>query len=285
MSARPFSTHLLALLASFGVGAAAQAQQKVVAPAKAMVAPAVSDDQFDQWVFQQDRNASGARQRLNSLLTLQLEDIERACALTEGQKKKLQLAGRGDLKRFFDRYEAVKQKFQLIKNDQQKQQEIWQDISPLQMSLQGGLFHEDSLLSKSLPNTLTGDQLARYDAITRERRAFRHRATIELAVTTLEQQSTPLRDVQRRELIKLLTKQTKPSRKSGPYDYYVVMFQLGRLPEEKLKPLFDNMQWQVMSRQLDQFKGYDMMLRRSGQLPDEDDDATDADAQRAASQK
>src|SRR5207245_8056724 len=127
-----------------------------------------------------------------SLLALQVKDIDRACKLTDAQKKKLQLTGRGDIKRFFDRYEKVKQKFQLVKHDEQKMQEIWQDISPLQMTLQAGLFHDDSLLHKSLHNTLSSEQFARYDAIAGERRAFRHHANIELAVTTLEQ-SMPLR--------------------------------------------------------------------------------------------
>ncbi len=276
----------LALLVVFIGSPSSQAQQKV-APPPAPVGVArqvVADEQFDQWVFQQDRNASGARQRLDSLLTLQVEDIERACKLTKTQKKKLQLAGRGDIKRFFDRYETVKQKSQLMNNDEQKNAEIWQDIRPLQTTLQAGLFYDDSLLLKSLHNTLTDEQFARYDAIARERRAFRHRANIELAVTMLEQ-ATPLGDAHRRELITLLTSQTKPPQKSGQYDYYSLMFQLGRLPEEKLKPLFDNTQWKVVNRQLDQFKGMEPMLRQSGQLPDDDGEADRIDVRPAPLKK
>src|SRR5205823_12624482 len=123
----------LALLVVFIGSPSSQAQRKVAPPVPFGVAqPVVADEQFDQWVFQQDRNASGARQRLESLLALQVEDIERACKLTKTQKKKLQLAGRGDIKRFFDRYETVKQKSQLLNNDEQKLAEIWQDIRPLQ---------------------------------------------------------------------------------------------------------------------------------------------------------
>jgi hypothetical protein len=155
---------------------------------------------------------------------------------------------------------------------------------PLQTSLQAGLFHEDSLLVKSLRNTLAGDQYARYDAIARERRAFHHRASVERAVTMLEQ-GMPLRDAQRRELIALLTNRTKPPRKSGQYDYYLVMFQLGRVPEEKLKPLFDNTQWKVVNRQLDQYKQMEPFLKQSGQWPDEEDAADRSDGQPAALNK
>jgi hypothetical protein len=246
--------------------------------------PAWTDEMFDQWIFQQDRDAAGARKRLDWFLEARVEDIDRACSLTDEQKKKLQLAGRGDVKHFFDRYEVVKHKFQLVKNDEQKMQQIWQDISPLQTSLQAGLFHEDSLMAKSLHNVLTGAQSAKYDALARERRAFHHRATIERAVAMLEQ-SMPLRDAQRRGLIALLMKQTKPARKSSQYDYYLVMYQLGRVPEDILKPLFDKAQWKVVNRQLDQYKRVLPFLKQSGQWPDEEDETDRSDGHPAAAKK
>jgi WD40 repeat protein len=129
-----------------------------------------TDEQFDRWVFQQHDRAA-ARQWFDSQLTIQIERIDQAYGLTEAQKQKLRLAGRGDIKRFFDRYESVKQKFQLIEQDAQKLQAIWQDVQPLQAAV-SDLFQGDSLLFKSLPNTLTAEQLARYEALARERRAF-----------------------------------------------------------------------------------------------------------------
>src|SRR5439155_9611662 len=72
-----------------------------------------TDDQFERWVFQEDGNASRARKRLDSLLAMQIENIDRTCRLTDAQKKKLQLAGRGDVKRCFDCYERIKRKTQL----------------------------------------------------------------------------------------------------------------------------------------------------------------------------
>ena len=267
----------LVLPALFFAGMDTQAQVK-------MARQQWTDDQFDQWVFQQQRDAAGARRRLDGFLTLGIEDIDRACRLTEIQKKKLQLAGKGDVQRFFDRYEAVKRKFQLMKDDEQKMQQIWRDISPLQTSLQAGLFHEGSLLVKSLSNTLSGEQSARYDAMAHERRAFHHRATVERAVAMLEQ-AIPLREAQRRELTALLMNETKPPRKSGQYEYYLIMFQLSRIPEVKLKPLFDNTQWKLMSRQLDQYKQWEPFLKQSGQWPDEDDEADKGDGKPAALSK
>ncbi len=264
-----------------------QLQQMEVQERRALqariVRPLWTDDQFERWVFQQDGTASRARQRLDSLLATQIENIDRACRLTDAQKKKLQLAGRGDIKRYFDRYERLKRKSQLLEHDEQNFQEIQRDINPLRVTLLRGLFDEDSLLIKSLPNTLTGEQFTRYGTMARQRRASLHRASIEQAVALL-QRGMPLRDAQRRELITLMTNETKPARTSSQYDCYVLLLQLGRLPEEKLKPLFGETQWEMVNQQLAQVKELEPMLRQSGQLPDEDE-ADRTDAQPAAPKK
>jgi hypothetical protein len=262
--------------------AANKAREAAIRRQQVIVQNQWTDEQFDQMVFQQDRNADGARRRLEPMLVLHLESIDRSCKLTDAQRKKLQLAGRGDIKRFFDHYEAAKQKLQLVKDDQQKLQEIWQDISPLQMTLSSGLFEADSLFYKSLHNTLTSGQCARYDAVERERREFNHRASIEQAVSAWEQ-AVPLRDAQRQELIKLLTKQAKaPHRSAGPYGSSLVAFHLSQLPEEKLRRLFDGTQWKIMNWYRAQGKQLGPFLRQSGLL---DEEADRADAQPVPAKK
>jgi hypothetical protein len=51
---------------------------------------------------------------------------------------------------------------------------------------------------------------------------------------------------------------------------------LGRLPEGKLKPLFNDTQWKVVNRQLEQFKGLEPRLKELGLVLDEGDVASDA---------
>lgn len=238
-----------------------------------------SDEQIEQWVFQTYGNASGAHRQLESQLATQIVDINRICRLTNAQKEKLQLAGRGDIKRFFDRYEGIKRKAQLIPHDELALQKIWQDIRPLQTTLQSGLFHEESLLTKSLPNTLTDEQFARYDTMVRERRAARHRENINRAVAIL-QRGIRLRDPQRRELVSLIRSQTRPSPRSGPYEISVLLWQLGRLPNEKLKQLFDPEQWDIVSQQLAGYGQLEPMLKQAGLLPAEGDGADRSDEDR-----
>ena len=48
--------------------------------------------------------------------------------------------------------------------------------------------------------------------------------------------------------IKLLLDETEAPEKYGKYDYYVVLFQLAKLKDEKLKPIFDDAQRQAMRK-------------------------------------
>jgi len=132
-------------------------------------------------------------------------------------------------------------------------------------------------------------QFARYEAMARKRRATRHRESVldavamlklgfERAVATLER-NIVLREEQRQELITLMTRETKPSRRPGPYDSQVLLLQLGRLPEEKLKRLFDEDQWQIVNQQLIGYRQMEPMLELAGLMPTNDDGADNPDEQ------
>jgi hypothetical protein len=239
-----------------------------------------AEENFDQWVFQNNGTFTDARRRLDQLLSLRLDDVDRVCKLNKAERAKLQLAGRGDIKRFFVLYDHVKQKFQAARNDQQKMNDIWREINPLQTMLYN-MFDDSSILGKSVRHALPPEKLALYEAALHQRLMARHRAHVELAVAVLEQ-NMPLRDAQRKEVIDLLVKVAKLPRKTGNYGYYILMYQMSQLPEEKLKPLFDEAQWKVIGKQLVQFKGWGQWLRQSGQLPDEDDDDKADKADKAA---
>jgi hypothetical protein len=228
------------------------------------------DEQFEQWVFSQSGGVAGARKRFDAQLTLQVDEIDRACKLSDEQKKKLRLMARADVKRFFDGYDRAKRKFNALGNDMQKLQEVMPDVQPLMAASTGGIFGRDSLFGKSLHHTLSREQAGAYDALIRQRAEFNHRARIELVVGMIDQ-SVPLRDAQRRQLIDLFTKEIKPLRVTGQYDYYVTMAQIGRLPEEKIKALMTDAQWKPFAKQLAQYKGFMPNLRQEGVLIEDED--------------
>jgi hypothetical protein len=243
------------------------------APQAAPVQGVSNDENLNQWIFQSYNSGPvNPRERLDQMLALRVEDLDRVCKLTETQKRQVRLTGRGDVRQFFVVYDTLWKKYQLAKQDQQKMQEIWQDVRPLQSTILRGFFDDRSLLIKSLHHTLTAEQFALFEASERERLALRQRARVEEAVAMMEQY-VPLPESQRRDVIARLTALTKPWDGSGPYAGYVVlMYQLSQLPEGKIKPMFDDFQWKAVSTLLKQFKGWKQWLKQAGQLPEEDDD-------------
>jgi hypothetical protein len=217
-------------------------------------------------------------------LARQLTDLERICKLTDAQKKKLQRAGRGDIKRFFDRYEELKGRAVASEQGEPMDPEIWKETGALNLILfQAALFRGDSLLLKALPNTLTAEQLAHYDATAREHRASHHRDTIEKVVDILIPELTRaaaglgrklvLREGQRQALIALLSQETKPPPKPGPYDVEVLLIQLRNVPGEKLKRVFDENQLEIVYQQLAGYQLHEPMLKRAGLMPVEEEQA------------
>lgn len=225
----------------------------------------IDEKQFDAFVFENLRTAAAARKRLDTLLDLRTNDVDRTCRLSEIQRRKLQLAGRGDIKNFFEQVEAVRQKFLLVRKDQNKFNELWQEIQPLQTTLKAGLHGEDSLFYKTLRNALDPQQLSRYLQVDGERKAYQYRAKVELVVAMLEA-NLPLRDEQRQKLILLILENTRPPRRFGNADYYVVLWNVSQVPKDKLRPLFEDTEWRILSQQLDQARGMEHWLKQNGAL-------------------
>jgi hypothetical protein len=222
----------------------------------------IQEDQFDAWIFQNVRNSTVARTQLIKSLRLHADDVDRGCALSEDQRKKLHLAGRGDINRFFEQVEIERQKFLLVRKDPKKFNEIWQDIQPLQLNFQAGLHGENSLFQKTLRNMLATEQLESFSRHEAERRDFHYRAKVELVVSMLES-AIPLRDEQRQKLIVLVVTQTKPPQHFTQQDFNVVLWNLSKLPESKLKPLFDETQWKILTQQFARVQGMGALLKES----------------------
>ena len=225
-------------------------------------------EQFDRLVFQQDQSPSAARERLETSLSNEVAELDRACTLSLAQKHKLRLMGRGDIKRFFDRCETVKEKFLALG---QVDGALNEDLNSLQITLRCGLIDGDSLLHKALPKALTGEQLAQCNAMLRERSQSHHAAAIDRTVTILEQGSR-FSDAGRQKLIALLKKETRPSRITSPYDFYYILGQIRRLPEEKVKPLLNDAQWLRLTMYQNNLQRIEPMLRKAGCFPGEEDE-------------
>jgi hypothetical protein len=269
---RPAGRLLVALvLSSVGMGHFVRAQD-VEEPAIDPVLPGlqvtINDRQFDQAIFGPWASPEQHRGRLERILTSRVNTVDRICPLTDLQKKKLMLAGRGDIKRFFDRVDATRKRIQLSPIDQAELHRVVTEIQPLGLDSRPDPFGEKSLFRKSLNHTLTPAQFARYQVVTRDVVVAHHRTTIKWVVGIMDT-TLRLSKEQHRRLEELFVKETRPPKRFGEYDYYGVMFQVSRLPETRLRPIFDDVQWGKLSLQLAEAVRLEQTLKDEGFVPDD----------------
>jgi hypothetical protein len=233
-------------------------------------------EHLEGWVFQQDGKAAAARQRLDSHLAIQLDDVQRACKLSDAQMAKLMLAGRGDIKHFFDRYEVFRKEFKPIDEEGPDFQDVWRKfwdkVTPLQKQLQTGLFGPESLFAKSLATTLTADQKADYLAHQKERRRYQHENAINKVVQEIDQLAR-LTKAQRRQLRELLTKETIPARRQSLYESHYLWWQLTQLAKPWQQDLLDAVQRKAIQKRLDQALVTAELMRQEKLWPGDEPDA------------
>jgi hypothetical protein len=263
------------VLFTFGTSTFAQdfeEEKEDAANANAQVAFELNENNFDAWVFGNVTPGNTYRTQLNSSLMTSLGEIDRACKLTESQKKKLLLAGKGDIKRFQDKLGEARKVFNKLRHDQNNIQAIFQETQPLATMLRSGLFGADSLFSKAISSTLEPEQAALYRKVLQEKYAFRQRANVQLAVVKLDQ-TIGLTAEQRRKLIDLLLVEMKPSsRSSGEYESPLMILKMGKIPEAKLKTVLDETRYKALKAQIQQYQAWEQFFRNNGLL---DDDGTD----------
>jgi hypothetical protein len=205
------------------------------------------DANVDSWLFGNRRAGESGRPKLNLLLKTKMDEVSRAAELTLEQQQKLVLAGEGDIRRFVDRVEEIKLRYRTTNFGHGGWNRVFQEIEPLKTVLRNGLFANDSLFAKTLSKTLTPEQADVYERSMSERRLFQHRARIEMTVLRLGTH-LGLRDAQRKQLVQLMVEQTEPqpTLEQPDRDQVVGLYLLSRLPDKRLKPIFDAQQWREL---------------------------------------
>jgi hypothetical protein len=113
----------------------------------------VARESYDQWIFGRSTKA----QHNIKLMELLRSNIARASLqfqLTPVQEEKLRLAGRGDIKRFFDQVEEKRQEFERSRTDFRRCQAFARELGPLRLASKNGPLGEGSLFAKTLKKML-----------------------------------------------------------------------------------------------------------------------------------
>jgi hypothetical protein len=234
-------------------------------PVQAQPVFMMNDQNFVQWAFGV-QDLDKVRSRLESYLTLKVQEIDRVCGPNSARKQKLSLAGRTDIKRIWDRVEAKRRKYVNIAHEQNKINEIIQDVQSLRALTNGDPFADGTLFAKTVKATLSADEAALYAEAVEARRQYRYRAKADAVVASLDQ-AIGFTDKQREQLLGVILRETRPPRQFGQYDFQMLLFQLAKVPEERLKGIFDDLQWRVLSGRLEQARASEPTLIRLGVLP------------------
>lgn len=110
----------------------------------------VAPETFDLHLFGSTGDAQSARAYLRKLLTGKIDVIDGTSRLAPAQRKKLLLAGRGDIERLLEKVEDERKTFEQLNTDLNRCQKFLMELEPLRRMIRRGPFGPDSLLSKTL---------------------------------------------------------------------------------------------------------------------------------------
>jgi hypothetical protein len=109
----------------------------------------VAAESFDRWLFGSTGDVESGHIYMESILKRKIAELDQMRRLTLAEKKKLLLAGRGDIKRLFDRIEEERKEFELVRMDTDKCERFLLDLSPLRVTIHQGPFDFQSIFAKT----------------------------------------------------------------------------------------------------------------------------------------
>jgi hypothetical protein len=112
-------------------------------------AAVVEQENFERWLFPDEQSEEARQRHLNNILGAKIENIS-PHKLTGPQRAKLQLAGRGDIKRFFDRVQDKRRAFEIDRKTFKTGLAALRGLDALSQVYQEGPFGAGSLFAKTL---------------------------------------------------------------------------------------------------------------------------------------
>jgi hypothetical protein len=119
----------------------------------------VDPENFDRWLFADDQSEADRHRHLDDILRSKVDAAIMAHKLTDSQRTRLRLAGRGDIKRFFDQVEDRRRDFENDRHSFRAGLAALQRLDPLTKVYREGPFGDGSLFAKTL-SKINDDQKA-----------------------------------------------------------------------------------------------------------------------------
>ncbi len=207
------------------------------------------------------------QQQIENQLVNKVQQLSSEYDLTETQQSKLLLAAQWEAKQFSNEVVDLRKKYDSSGSDLIEQQIVLKQAQDLQRKRKS-LFGPDSFASKVLARTVTGDQLAKYKQVLDDRLRLRHRSNIEGAIRDIERQVV-LKIAQHEALVELLIKEIPPPKSNHDYDETLVKYQFSQIPEQTMRPVFDEDQWPQVRQIFDGFHELEAALVQQGLIEQE----------------
>ena len=249
------------MLAILGMARTAQAQDEAEPekeqPAEAELQFQMTDEQFEQWIFGKDLERGTKASPISPRLGDQSgrSDVPAHAGSEEeagGRRTRRHEAALRSLSRSEGAAPSRRGDFNQIGP-------ILQELQAFQQAPHAYLFGDESMLAKTLKKTLTPEQIAAH-----EKDVYRSR--VEWMVSLLDK-ALGLKAEQHRRFVTLIVEETPPLKRYGSFDYDAVMFQASRLPQDKIKPIFDDAQLTKLLVRFGQARRMETILFGEGYLP------------------
>lgn len=228
----------------------------------------ITEAAFDRAIFGNQGTFADAKKWQDTTLANEIEVVDRKCSLSDTQKRKLSLAGKGDILRAFEPVEELRRKVTLKPTDILRHRQHWRETWALKAQFPANVFHGSSLFQKTLRGILSEAQRASYATLNRERQAKLLEATV--LAWDGHGRSSKLTDSQRQQLLDvMLRKMTPPSvppQRVESHVQTVLLLQAAEL-ESELKPILSDSQWDVFQRQIKIAKQQEPILKQNGFWP------------------
>lgn len=218
--------------------------------------PRLDDDLFELWVF--GGNANRFRQAIAEQLETAVQTLDWKYGLSTTEREKLVLAGRADIRRFFEQVEILQREYRETRGDHRQLLVVHRKSVALRIDAADRLFDERSFFAKVAGTTLKNAASSRAAA----RREQQLRSAAKRAIVPLESIAS-LRPEQSEALVELLLAETPPIN-VGEDDDLLMKYRLTEFSEEQLKPLFDEVQWPRVQAVLNVFHDYRAGLEARG---------------------
>ena len=109
----------------------------------------VDPENFDRWLFADEQSEADRHRHLEDILRSKVNAAAIAHKLTASQRAKLRLAGRGDIKRFFDQVEDRRRDFEKDRHNFRTGLTALERLDPLAQVYRDGPFGDGSLFVKT----------------------------------------------------------------------------------------------------------------------------------------